>query len=104
MFQRAIESVYREYCEQNSKEQPECLDSSPAEDLVLTDTSVWAKVHPNLRKCSKLMQFNVPCCFKLCFTVLGVIPVIFDRIVYIIFIRWRSWVPWKVSQRKMESE
>ncbi|XP_029952394.1 DNA polymerase subunit gamma-1 [Salarias fasciatus] len=41
---RAIESVYREYCEQNSKGQPENLDSSPAEDLNWTDSAVWQKV------------------------------------------------------------
>ncbi|KAK2842090.1 hypothetical protein Q5P01_012290 [Channa striata] len=41
---RAIESVYKEYCEQNSKEQPECLDSSLSEDLMLRDAAVWAKV------------------------------------------------------------
>ncbi|XP_067357780.1 DNA polymerase subunit gamma-1 isoform X2 [Channa argus] len=41
---RAIERVYREYCEQNSKEQPKCLDSSLSEDLMLTDAAVWAKV------------------------------------------------------------
>uniref|UniRef100_A0A3B4V016 DNA polymerase subunit gamma-1 n=1 Tax=Seriola dumerili TaxID=41447 RepID=A0A3B4V016_SERDU len=42
---RAIESVYREYCEQNSKEQPEYLDFNPSDDLMLTDSAVWAKVH-----------------------------------------------------------
>ncbi|XP_056272650.1 DNA polymerase subunit gamma-1 isoform X3 [Pseudoliparis swirei] len=41
---RAIESVYREYCEQNSKVRPEYLDCSPSEDLVWTDSTVWAKV------------------------------------------------------------
>ncbi|XP_071359062.1 DNA polymerase subunit gamma-1 [Trachinotus anak] len=41
---RAIENVYREYCEQNSKEQPEYLDSTPSDDLMLTDSTVWAKV------------------------------------------------------------
>ncbi|TNN87804.1 DNA polymerase subunit gamma-1 [Liparis tanakae] len=40
----AIESVYREYCEQNSKVRPEYLDCSPSEDLVWTDSTVWAKV------------------------------------------------------------
>uniref|UniRef100_A0A1A8EHG9 DNA polymerase subunit gamma-1 n=1 Tax=Nothobranchius kadleci TaxID=1051664 RepID=A0A1A8EHG9_NOTKA len=40
----AIEGVYREYCEQNSKKQPEYLDSSPSDDLMLTDATVWAKV------------------------------------------------------------
>uniref|UniRef100_A0A3B4YJF1 DNA polymerase subunit gamma-1 n=1 Tax=Seriola lalandi dorsalis TaxID=1841481 RepID=A0A3B4YJF1_SERLL len=42
---RAIESVHREYCEQNSKEQPEYLDFNPSDDLMLTDSAVWAKVH-----------------------------------------------------------
>ncbi|XP_034390817.1 DNA polymerase subunit gamma-1 [Cyclopterus lumpus] len=41
---RAIESVYREYCEQNSKVRPEYLDCNPSEDLVWTDSAVWAKV------------------------------------------------------------
>ncbi|XP_026221439.1 DNA polymerase subunit gamma-1 [Anabas testudineus] len=41
---RTIESVYREYCEQNSKEQRKCLHSSPSDDLMLTDSAVWAKV------------------------------------------------------------
>ncbi|XP_040895235.1 DNA polymerase subunit gamma-1 isoform X2 [Toxotes jaculatrix] len=41
---RAIESVYREYCEQNSKERPEYLDSSHSDDLVLMDSAVWEKV------------------------------------------------------------
>ncbi|KAM9754131.1 DNA polymerase subunit gamma-1 isoform 1-T1 [Menidia menidia] len=41
---RAIESVYKEYCEQNSKMQPECLDSSPSDDLMWTDSAVWTKV------------------------------------------------------------
>ena len=40
---RAIESVYSEYCEQNSKEQPEYSDSDSAE-LVWTDSEVWNKV------------------------------------------------------------
>ncbi|XP_030586921.1 DNA polymerase subunit gamma-1 [Archocentrus centrarchus] len=41
---RAIESVYREHCEQKSKEQPEYLDSIPSDDLMLTDSTVWTKV------------------------------------------------------------
>ncbi|KAF3854639.1 hypothetical protein F7725_022694, partial [Dissostichus mawsoni] len=41
---RAIESVYREYCEQNSKARPEYQDCHPSEDLVWTDSTVWAKV------------------------------------------------------------
>ncbi|XP_029008599.1 DNA polymerase subunit gamma-1 [Betta splendens] len=41
---RTIENIYKEYCELNSKEKPGCLDSSPSEDLMLTDTAVWAKV------------------------------------------------------------
>ncbi|KAM4573782.1 DNA polymerase subunit gamma-1 [Odontesthes bonariensis] len=41
---RAIESVYKEYCEQNSKVQPEYLDSSLSDDLMWTDSTVWAKV------------------------------------------------------------
>ncbi|XP_071384524.1 DNA polymerase subunit gamma-1 isoform X1 [Centroberyx affinis] len=41
---RAIERVYREYCEQNSKEQPESLDCDPSVDLMMTDSTVWQKV------------------------------------------------------------
>ena len=41
---RAIESVYREYCEQNSKAPPDFPDCHPSEDLVWTDSAVWAKV------------------------------------------------------------
>ncbi|XP_075996851.1 DNA polymerase subunit gamma-1 [Genypterus blacodes] len=41
---RAIESIYREYCEQNSKEPPECLDSDPSDDLMWSDSAVWEKV------------------------------------------------------------
>ncbi|XP_035800369.2 DNA polymerase subunit gamma-1 isoform X1 [Amphiprion ocellaris] len=44
VFHRAIERVYREYCEQNSKEKPEYLDSGPSDDLMWTDSTVWAKV------------------------------------------------------------
>lgn len=45
MFHRAIERIYTEYCEKNSKESPEYLDSSLSDDLMLTDSAVWAKVH-----------------------------------------------------------
>ncbi|XP_054475204.1 DNA polymerase subunit gamma-1 [Anoplopoma fimbria] len=41
---RVIERVYREYCEQNSKVQPEYLDRNPSDDLMWTDSAVWAKV------------------------------------------------------------
>ncbi|XP_078113591.1 DNA polymerase subunit gamma-1 isoform X1 [Sander vitreus] len=41
---RAIESVYREYCELNSKVRPEYLDCNPSDDLMWTDSTVWAKV------------------------------------------------------------
>ncbi|XP_061773525.1 DNA polymerase subunit gamma-1 [Nerophis ophidion] len=40
---REIERVYREYCEQNSKEQPE-YEFTPSDDLQWTDSTVWAKV------------------------------------------------------------
>uniref|UniRef100_A0A7N8X7M3 DNA polymerase subunit gamma-1 n=1 Tax=Mastacembelus armatus TaxID=205130 RepID=A0A7N8X7M3_9TELE len=40
---RAIESVYREYCEQNSKEWPAYLDSNLSDVINLTDSAVWAK-------------------------------------------------------------
>uniref|UniRef100_A0A3Q3X4M6 DNA polymerase subunit gamma-1 n=1 Tax=Mola mola TaxID=94237 RepID=A0A3Q3X4M6_MOLML len=42
---RAIESVYREYCEKNSKKWPKYLDSDISDDLMLTDSAMWAKVH-----------------------------------------------------------
>lgn len=41
---RAIEGVYKEHCEKNSKEQPKYLDSSGADDLVWTDSTVWEKM------------------------------------------------------------
>lgn len=41
---RAIERIYKEHCEDNSKEQPDYLDSDPSDDLMLTDSTVWAKV------------------------------------------------------------
>ncbi|KAM9854974.1 DNA polymerase subunit gamma-1 [Aulostomus maculatus] len=41
---RVIESVYREYCELNSKEQPEYPNCGLSDDLMWTDSSVWAKV------------------------------------------------------------
>ncbi|XP_037308034.2 DNA polymerase subunit gamma-1 [Pungitius pungitius] len=41
---RAIERVYREHCEQNSKVQPEYPDCSPSDDLTWTDGTLWAKV------------------------------------------------------------
>ncbi|KAM9807790.1 LOW QUALITY PROTEIN: DNA polymerase subunit gamma-1 [Neosynchiropus ocellatus] len=41
---RAIEKIYREHCEQNSKEQPGHLEVSPSDDLNWTDSTVWAKV------------------------------------------------------------
>lgn len=39
----AIEKVYTEYCEQNKKEIPE-YQNSFSEDLMFTDSTVWAKV------------------------------------------------------------
>lgn len=41
---RAIERVYSEYCEQSRKEKPDYETDSLSEDLMLTDTAVWAKV------------------------------------------------------------
>uniref|UniRef100_A0A3Q3L1M7 DNA polymerase subunit gamma-1 n=1 Tax=Mastacembelus armatus TaxID=205130 RepID=A0A3Q3L1M7_9TELE len=52
---RAIESVYREYCEQNSKEWPAYLDSNLSDVINLTDSAVWAKVH-TLRKSYRPVQ------------------------------------------------
>ena len=48
VFHRAIERIYRDHCEQNSKERPECLDSSLSDDLMLTDSAVWAKVREKI--------------------------------------------------------
>lgn len=41
---RAIESVYKEHCEKNSKEQPTYLDRNGADDLEWTESAVWEKV------------------------------------------------------------
>ncbi|XP_077423292.1 DNA polymerase subunit gamma-1 isoform X2 [Vanacampus margaritifer] len=41
---REIERVYREYCDQNCKEGPEYVDCAPSDDLMWTDSTVWAKV------------------------------------------------------------
>lgn len=41
---RAIEKVHKEYCEQNSKEQPQYRDIPLPDDLMLSDGNVWAKV------------------------------------------------------------
>ncbi|XP_072525753.1 DNA polymerase subunit gamma-1 [Salminus brasiliensis] len=41
---RAIEAIYREYCEEKNKKQPECFDSPSSNDLMLTDSSVWQTV------------------------------------------------------------
>ncbi|XP_061678146.1 DNA polymerase subunit gamma-1 isoform X2 [Syngnathoides biaculeatus] len=41
---REIERVYREYCEQNNKEGPEYVDCESPNNLMWTDSAVWAKV------------------------------------------------------------
>lgn len=41
---RAIEIVYKKYCEQNSKKQPHYLDCASSEDFMLSDSHMWAKV------------------------------------------------------------
>ncbi|XP_028264401.1 LOW QUALITY PROTEIN: DNA polymerase subunit gamma-1 [Parambassis ranga] len=41
---RAIEHVYREYCEHKSKERPEHVDSDLSDGLKLMDSDLWAKV------------------------------------------------------------
>ncbi|XP_061629170.1 DNA polymerase subunit gamma-1 isoform X3 [Phyllopteryx taeniolatus] len=41
---REIERIYREYREQNSKGGPEYVDCVPSDDLIWTDSAVWAKV------------------------------------------------------------
>ncbi|XP_068169583.1 DNA polymerase subunit gamma-1 [Antennarius striatus] len=53
---RAIESIYKEYCEQNSKEQPEYFDSDVSDDL-WTDSTVWAKVE-ELDSLENLTEIN----------------------------------------------
>ncbi|XP_028305588.1 DNA polymerase subunit gamma-1 [Gouania willdenowi] len=40
----AIESIYNEYCEQNRKERPHFVNSSPEDDVMWTDSAVWTKV------------------------------------------------------------
>uniref|UniRef100_A0A673BYT9 DNA polymerase subunit gamma-1 n=1 Tax=Sphaeramia orbicularis TaxID=375764 RepID=A0A673BYT9_9TELE len=60
---RTIESIYREYCEQNSKERPEYLDVNPSEDLMFTDTSVWAKRYSCVLL-SRLGVLTAVCCIK----------------------------------------
>ncbi|KPP67359.1 DNA polymerase subunit gamma-1-like, partial [Scleropages formosus] len=43
---RAIEELYRDYCERNGKEQRQHMDSPISEDLMLTDNGVWqTKTH-----------------------------------------------------------
>ncbi|XP_061138423.1 DNA polymerase subunit gamma-1 isoform X1 [Syngnathus typhle] len=41
---REIERVYREYCNENCKGEPEFGDCAPSDDLMWTDSAVWAKV------------------------------------------------------------
>ncbi|XP_067235717.1 DNA polymerase subunit gamma-1 [Chanodichthys erythropterus] len=41
---RAIESIYKEYCERKGKEQPQYLDIPPSDDFMLTDSAVWQTV------------------------------------------------------------
>lgn len=41
---RAIESIYKEYCEQKGKKQPKYPDSPVSDELMLTDTAVWQTV------------------------------------------------------------
>ncbi|KAG9281096.1 DNA polymerase subunit gamma-1 [Astyanax mexicanus] len=41
---RAIEAIYREYCEEKGKGKPLCLDNQQSDDLMLTDSSVWQTV------------------------------------------------------------
>ncbi|KAL2094145.1 hypothetical protein ACEWY4_011457 [Coilia grayii] len=40
----AIESSYRQYCEQKGREQPQCFDSAVPVDLMLSDSAVWQTV------------------------------------------------------------
>ncbi|XP_019749565.1 DNA polymerase subunit gamma-1 isoform X3 [Hippocampus comes] len=41
---KEIERVYREYCDENCKGAPEYVDCAPSEDLMWSDSAVWAKV------------------------------------------------------------
>ncbi|KAI2648511.1 DNA polymerase subunit gamma-1 [Labeo rohita] len=41
---RAIERIYKEYCERKGKEQPQYPDSPPSDEFMLTDSSVWQTV------------------------------------------------------------
>uniref|UniRef100_A0A674EJR9 DNA polymerase subunit gamma-1 n=1 Tax=Salmo trutta TaxID=8032 RepID=A0A674EJR9_SALTR len=55
---RAIESVYREYCEQKGKEQPRCLDNGLSDDLMLTDSTLWQTVEELGRLESEMQGIN----------------------------------------------
>uniref|UniRef100_A0A674EIY1 DNA polymerase subunit gamma-1 n=1 Tax=Salmo trutta TaxID=8032 RepID=A0A674EIY1_SALTR len=54
----AIESVYREYCEQKGKEQPRCLDNGLSDDLMLTDSTLWQTVEELGRLESEMQGIN----------------------------------------------
>ncbi|XP_073687573.1 DNA polymerase subunit gamma-1 [Garra rufa] len=41
---RAIERIYKEYCEHKGKEQPQYPDSPPSDEFMLTDSAVWQTV------------------------------------------------------------
>ncbi|XP_023673036.1 DNA polymerase subunit gamma-1 isoform X1 [Paramormyrops kingsleyae] len=41
---RAIEALYREYCERNGTDQALCVDSPVSEEMMLTDSTVWQTV------------------------------------------------------------
>lgn len=44
MFHRAIEKVYKEYCESKGKEQTQSQDSWYSDNIMLKDSAVWQKV------------------------------------------------------------
>uniref|UniRef100_A0A673MKI6 DNA polymerase subunit gamma-1 n=1 Tax=Sinocyclocheilus rhinocerous TaxID=307959 RepID=A0A673MKI6_9TELE len=53
---RAIESIYKEYCERKGKEQPQYLDSPPSDDFMLTDSAVWQTVRALHKKQNSLVE------------------------------------------------
>uniref|UniRef100_A0A672P025 DNA polymerase subunit gamma-1 n=1 Tax=Sinocyclocheilus grahami TaxID=75366 RepID=A0A672P025_SINGR len=53
---RAIESIYKEYCERKGKEQPRYLDSPPSDDFMLTDSAVWQTVRALHKKLNSFVE------------------------------------------------
>nr|XP_046248913.1 DNA polymerase subunit gamma-1 [Scatophagus argus]XP_046248914.1 DNA polymerase subunit gamma-1 [Scatophagus argus]XP_046248916.1 DNA polymerase subunit gamma-1 [Scatophagus argus] len=54
---KAIERVYKEHCEQNSKELLKCLDGSLSDDIMWMDSTVWSKAE-ELDSAERLTEEN----------------------------------------------